>query len=78
MDDQQQATLQPSVSDRLLRAVGARSAVAPYLAADFAAFAQRAFRIIDPARLQWNWHHDLLAEYLTLAKQRVTLPTKRC
>jgi hypothetical protein len=64
------ASQQPGLSDRLARAVGVRSAVAPYLAANFAAFAQRAFRIIDPARLQWNWHHDLIAEHLVLAKQR--------
>lgn len=71
MEDQKQTTPQsPSLSDRLSRAVGVRSAVAPYLAADFAAFAQRGFRIIDPARLQWNWHHDLITEYLVLAAQR--------
>jgi hypothetical protein len=72
-DEQQQPPTpsQPNLSDRLARAVGVRSAVAPYLAANFAAFAQRAFKVIDPGtRLQWSWHHDLICEYLTLAAQR--------
>jgi predicted phage terminase large subunit-like protein len=59
-----------NVSNRLLRAVGSRRAVAPYLAEDFSAFCQRAWRVVDGSKLGWNWHHELLCEYLTLARQR--------
>jgi predicted phage terminase large subunit-like protein len=50
-----------------------RERVRAKLLSDFAAFAQRAWREIEPKELQWNWHHQLIAEYLMLAHQREEL-----
>jgi hypothetical protein len=70
MNDLQPLVQQPNMSERLLRAVGSRRALAPYLASDFSAFCQRAWRVVDGSQLSWNWHHQLICEYLTLAHQR--------
>ncbi len=40
------------------------------LLSSFSAFARRAWREIEPKALQWNWHHDLICEYLQLAYER--------
>jgi predicted phage terminase large subunit-like protein len=40
------------------------------LSTSLADFSQRAWREIEPKSLQWNWHLDLLAEYLQLCVQR--------
>lgn len=37
---------------------------------DFATFARRAWKEIEPKQLQWNWHHSLIAEHLELAYQK--------
>lgn len=44
------------------------------LLADFGAFCRRAWREIEPGKpLEWNWHHELLCEYLMLAYAREEL-----
>jgi len=40
---------------------------------DFACFVRRAWRQIEPKELQWNWHHELVCEYLQLAYEREEL-----
>lgn len=38
------------------------------LIADFGAFCRRAWREVEPGKpLLWNWHHELICEYLQLA-----------
>ncbi len=38
------------------------------LVGDFATFARRAWKIIEPGKeLQWSWHHQLVAEHLQLS-----------
>ena len=40
------------------------------LIGDFAQFARRAWREVEPSReLLWNWHHELIAEHLALCYQ---------
>jgi predicted phage terminase large subunit-like protein len=44
------------------------------LLGDFGAFCRRAWKVLEPSKeLQWNWHHQLLTEYLMLAYQREEL-----
>jgi predicted phage terminase large subunit-like protein len=39
---------------------------------DLASFARGAWPVLEPGtELKWNWHLDLIAEYLTLVQQRV-------
>jgi predicted phage terminase large subunit-like protein len=39
---------------------------------DLASFTQQAWPILEPGTpLKWNWHLDLICEYLTLVKERV-------
>lgn len=41
-------------------------------ASDLASFCRRAWRVLEPAtEFKWNWHHDLICEYLTLVFQRM-------
>jgi len=54
----------------LERASALRMLLAERLANDFAGFVKKAWRILNPARpLVWNWHYDLLCEYLTAVHQ---------
>jgi predicted phage terminase large subunit-like protein len=40
------------------------------LLGDFGAFAKRAWKEVEPSKeLQWNWHHELVAEHLMLCHQ---------
>src|SRR6476646_65414 len=40
------------------------------LSRDLAAFVHAAWEILEPVTvLSWNWHHDLICEYLTLVKE---------
>jgi predicted phage terminase large subunit-like protein len=50
---------------------GLRCLLADQLAASLAIFAQRAWPVIDAAEMEWCWFHDLICEYLTLARRRV-------
>jgi predicted phage terminase large subunit-like protein len=60
------ATLSP-----LERAATLRILLAGRLANDFAAFAKKAWTVLNPTRpLLWSWHYDYLCETLTLVKQR--------
>ena len=36
--------------------------------ANLSAFSQAAWPLLKPVELSWNWHHDLICEYLMLAK----------
>jgi predicted phage terminase large subunit-like protein len=45
-----------------------RSRAATKLSSDLASFARRAWRELRPEPLAWNWHHDLVCEYLTLCR----------
>jgi phage terminase large subunit-like protein len=39
---------------------------------DLASFCRRAWTVLEPAtEFKWNWHHDLICEYLTLVFQRI-------
>jgi predicted phage terminase large subunit-like protein len=60
----------PDNLEQIRRGLGSRRALAPYLAEDFSAFCQRAWHVIDGSKLNWNWHHQLICEYLTLARRR--------
>jgi predicted phage terminase large subunit-like protein len=52
------------------------------LNSSLAYFAQRAWRHVEPGPLIWNWHHNLLCEYLQLVYERklkrliVTIPPR--
>lgn len=42
------------------------------LQADFTAFVKAAWPILEPGnKLSWSWHYDLIAEYLTLAAEKM-------
>jgi predicted phage terminase large subunit-like protein len=70
-DRQRAASPQPSLSDRLARTVGVRSALAPYLASDFAAFARSAWKVVNPREpLMWSPAYDLLCQALMLMTER--------
>jgi predicted phage terminase large subunit-like protein len=44
------------------------------LLADFPSFCRRAWREIEPGKpLEWNWHHELICEFLMLAYAREEL-----
>src|SRR5580704_18763655 len=42
------------------------------LSTSLAAFSQRAWKEIEPKPLAWNWHHDLVCEWLQMALERKT------
>jgi predicted phage terminase large subunit-like protein len=43
------------------------------LRSNFSAFAQAAWKVIEPKGLEWNWHLELECEYLQLAYERQVL-----
>jgi len=48
-----------------------RTPTAEALTNDLGAFVRSAWPVLHPgAKLSWNWHYELIAEYMTLVKQR--------
>jgi predicted phage terminase large subunit-like protein len=59
------------MADLLAQVPALRRLQAQRLTTNLGAFARKAWPIIKPGKLKWSWHHDLICEYLQLARERV-------